>query len=641
MAWSLTGNSGTNPSSNFVGTTDAQDLAFRTGGTEGMRLNTSGYLGIGTTSIFSPLHIVTHGTGSANDLRLENYNASADGANVTIRRARGTSAAPANLINNDPIGGVNLFAYNGGAFNWLSGMQSYYKGDGTTSLSNMFFMTSGSTRMLLDENGNVGIGTATPNQQLEITAAMRMPATTTSTTGVIYKGTNRFLHDYKPAANDGLNTFVGVNSGNFTMSSATSWLASGNTGVGVNTLSAITTAGYNTATGSNALTAVTTGSYNVAIGSSALMSLTTGDGNTAVGNNSQTQTTTGRGNTSVGNGSMSVNTTGYSNTAVGESSLRLNTSGFQNIAMGTGALELNTTGYQNIAVGIAALEDNTDGFQNTAVGIAALDINTTGDQNVAVGHTALGSLTTANGNVAVGYNAGATTSTGNNSVFIGYNTGGGNTTGSGHTLVGYNAGSSIGTTSSNLTLVGNGANTTGTFTNSAALGAGATVNASNKIRLGNSSVTLVETQGSFVTVSDRRLKKNITGNNIGLNFIKAVRPVHYELKDSAHVGITYDGFIAQEIEDVMKKQNITFSGLSKPKNTEGGYYTVSYATFVVPLVNAVKELDEKNEKINAENKALKAELEKLKKENASLKANVDKNSQDIEAIKAMLEKKSN
>ncbi|MCC5923573.1 MAG: hypothetical protein JJT77_07290, partial [Crocinitomicaceae bacterium] len=49
-AWETTGNAGTNPSSNFLGTTDAQDLVFRTDNTEQMRLTTDGWLGIGTNT---------------------------------------------------------------------------------------------------------------------------------------------------------------------------------------------------------------------------------------------------------------------------------------------------------------------------------------------------------------------------------------------------------------------------------------------------------------------------------------------------------------------------------------------------------------------------------------------------------------
>ena len=47
--WALAGNSSTDPSTNFVGTTDAKDLAFRTNNTEKLRVLSNGNIGIGTT----------------------------------------------------------------------------------------------------------------------------------------------------------------------------------------------------------------------------------------------------------------------------------------------------------------------------------------------------------------------------------------------------------------------------------------------------------------------------------------------------------------------------------------------------------------------------------------------------------------
>ena len=61
-AWSLTGNSGTTPGTNFIGTTDNNDLVFKTNNAEHMRLTSGGYLGIGTTTISYP---VTVSDGSA------------------------------------------------------------------------------------------------------------------------------------------------------------------------------------------------------------------------------------------------------------------------------------------------------------------------------------------------------------------------------------------------------------------------------------------------------------------------------------------------------------------------------------------------------------------------------------------------
>lgn len=213
--------------------------------------------------------------------------------------------------------------------------------------------------------------------------------------------------------------------------------------------------------------------------------------------------------------------------------------------------------------------------------------------------------------------------------FFGYQAGI-NNAGSNNTFIGAQAGD-LNTTGSNNTIIGATADlTNNNLSNATALGYGATVDASNKIRLGNTSVTMVETYGNFVTISDRRLKTNIQDNAIGLEFIKAIRPVYYELNEQK--GIIYDGFIAQEIEEILKKQNITnFSGLVKP-STEGGHYTISYATFVIPLVNAVKTLAEQN-------KVLQREVEQLRQENSDLKNKVEQNTRDIERIKVLLEKK--
>lgn len=49
--WTLTGNAGTTPATQFLGTTDAQPLVFRTNNTEAIRLFSSGSLAIGATAL--------------------------------------------------------------------------------------------------------------------------------------------------------------------------------------------------------------------------------------------------------------------------------------------------------------------------------------------------------------------------------------------------------------------------------------------------------------------------------------------------------------------------------------------------------------------------------------------------------------
>ncbi|HTD93515.1 MAG TPA: hypothetical protein VK644_06880, partial [Chitinophagaceae bacterium] len=56
--WNLSGNAGTTPISQFLGTTDAQDLSFRTNNLDRMRLDATGRLGIGTTTPSTTLHVV-------------------------------------------------------------------------------------------------------------------------------------------------------------------------------------------------------------------------------------------------------------------------------------------------------------------------------------------------------------------------------------------------------------------------------------------------------------------------------------------------------------------------------------------------------------------------------------------------------
>jgi hypothetical protein len=328
---------------------------------------------------------------------------------------------------------------------------------------------------------NVGIGLTVPNQQLEITKAFCFPSTTSSTTGVIYKDVNRFIHNYKPAANDGNNTFMGINAGNFTMSSATSWLASGNTGIGSSSLSALTEGGYNTAVGNTALQATTTGSYNTAIGSSALKTNVSGLGNTAVGNTAL-EDNTASSCTAVGNAALGNNTTGLANTAVGESTLMTNTVGQHNTAVGQSAMRDNTIGSYNAGLGLSAMQANTTGSYNTAIGVSSLVDNLTGNYNAALGYDALSSTTSSN-NTAVGYAAGTGNTSGANNTFIGYNTGLTNVTGSSNTLLGYQANVS-----------------TAALTNATAIGANATVSASNSLVLGNNANIGIGTSSPLQTL---------------------------------------------------------------------------------------------------------------------------------------------
>jgi hypothetical protein len=155
-------------------------------------------------------------------------------------------------------------------------------------------------------NGNVGIGTTTPNEQLEITGNLRLPVSTASV-GVIKSGGSRFIHNYGTD-----NFFAGVNAGNLTMTGL-----GGNTGVGVRALFSNTTGFANTANGVSALYSNTTGFDNTANGYGALYSNTTGFDNTANGVSALYSNTTGNFNTALGYNAGSAITSGSNNIAIG------------------------------------------------------------------------------------------------------------------------------------------------------------------------------------------------------------------------------------------------------------------------------------------------------------------------------------
>jgi len=324
------------------------------------------------------------------------------------------TASPSSLLETYVTGGNNtLKVTTSGSSSYIPKLSLNRYGDTAWNLS-----SNGTTGLLIDQDGSVkmtvqystgnfGIGTTSPNQQLEITKSFRMPNTTDATTGVIYKGTDRFMHNYVNPTSTGANTFIGSNAGNFTMGpgGGAGYLGSYNTAVGFQTLYSNTTGYSNTATGYNALVFNTTGYGNTANGYQSLQGNISGSGNTAQGYATLRANTTGYENTATGYGALISNTTGNSNTATGLQSLYSNTTGYSNTANGVNALFSNTSGFNNSAGGMNALHYNTTGYSNTANGVNALHYNTTGYYNTANGSQSLFSNTTGYSNTANGVNA--------------------------------------------------------------------------------------------------------------------------------------------------------------------------------------------------------------------------------------------
>jgi hypothetical protein len=195
---------------------------------------------------------------------------------------------------------------------------------------------------------------------------MELLDTTTSAIGVIYKGANRWLHNFHHptgggAIPDGKNLFLGKDAGNFTTgSTATStWHSSKLVGIGY-----------------QALQANVKGFECVAIGNQALMS----------------------------------NLDGNRNMAIGTGALQFNTDGSSNMALGRYALLYNVTGSKNSIVGSNAAQgvSGTSIHNNTIVGYQAGFLLTNGgDRNILIGYQAGDNITSGEKNIVIGYDLNA------------------------------------------------------------------------------------------------------------------------------------------------------------------------------------------------------------------------------------------
>lgn len=246
----------------------------------------------------------------------------------------------ANTVDVVPLG-VNMVT---GDFSFASTSGS----GANTALSNLASVAI-NTSLLPGTTNSIDLGSSSKTWR-----SLYFPNTlATSTDGVVFRGGNRFMHDFRPSGANGDNLFIGDLAGNFTMS-----------GTGIQS------------------------SYNTGFGPAALNSLTIGYRNTAFGAYSQQSTTTGFSNTSFGQSTMQLNNTGFNNSAFGIRSLLYNTNGTSNSAFGVDALFANTSGVFNAGFSIDALYQNTTGSYNSAFGDSTFWIGTVGIKNTGIGSRA-------------------------------------------------------------------------------------------------------------------------------------------------------------------------------------------------------------------------------------------------------------
>lgn len=260
--------------------------------------------------------------------------------------------------------------------------------------------------------------------------------------------------------------------------------------------------------------------------------------------------------------------------------------------------------------------------ENTALGSGALDRLTTGENNTAVGENALATLGTSTDNTAVGSNT-LKAVTGVNNTAVGSNTALRTTTGENNTAVGgYSL--MMNTTGKNNTAVGTYANTTTqAFSNTTAIGANSAVTGDNQVQLGDSN-TSVYTFGAVQNRSDQRDKTDIADTDLGLGFIRKLRPRKYrhdfrcsydelvEITDDCGCLVGYEkvehepdgskagtrfhyGLIAQEVKETLDELGVDWAGYQDHSINGGAdIKTIGYTECISPMLKAIQEIDNQN-----------------------------------------------
>lgn len=333
----------------------------------------------------------------------------------------------------------------------------------------------------------------------------------------------------------------------------------------------------NLAIGSRAMSTGGNSTLNIAIGHEALQfTAEFADNNVAVGFQA------------LGVKTYSSETQPKRNIAIGKKVMLNDTASFGSIGVGTLALLSQRNGAGTIAVGHEAFKFFNAGFDNIGIGYRAGGLLTfslgdssieygfyDGDNNVLVGYSAgKGMLSAANSNIAIGSQA---LNNGANNMQT-------------NSVLGYKAGAGINTGYSN-TFIGSDAKTTnGSIAQATAIGYNVENNTSNTVVFGNSSVLSIGGYAAFTNFSDKRLKEQIEyKDDLGLSFIRNLRTAKYLYKNDPHKRVR-QGLIAQEVEQLLIDQNLTFSGLIK-LDDEKGTYQLAYEMFAIPLINSTKELE--------------------------------------------------
>ena len=673
-AWATTGNSGTSSSVNFIGTTDKNNFLTKTNSLQAMIVDTNQNVAIGAAPTFSSTNpeklLVDAGTSSYNvisgkgnlnsylQLNIKNSNSgTAASSDVVATNDAGTEANGLNYIDM----GVNSSNYaTGGVLGGASNAYLYATGNDfiignySPSMPLRFFTTNASSTqneaMRLDGNGNLGLGTTTPAQKLDVTGNMKfsgalMPGGSSggagnvlvsagagnapvwtnivATSPITFSGATIAINQANTSTSGYLSS-TDWNTFNNKASTANTWALGGNNVTSVQNIG--TTSNYDmpfVTNNTERMRISNTGSIGVgsssfnlsnpekllvdagASGSTNYQNVVVGKGNTnsyaqlniqnynaGTGASSDVVATADNGNESSNFIDMGVNSSGNTSTGItgGANTAYLYTTG-NDFAIGNGTSGKNLLFFTG---GTGSNERmRIDGSGNVGIGTtlpaAKLDVNGNiyGEQSVWVDE-----LSANTGSKTPGLEFG--------------NTGTGEAISSQRTSGTNQYGIDLYTSSTNrIAILNNGNVGIGTTSPGYKLTVAGTVapSSDNAYSLGASGIrwSAVYSANGTIQTSDRRLKTNIKDLHYGLKEVMALQPVSYNWKDSAHKENKI-GLIAQDVKKIVPEVVVG----DEAKEHLG----MNYSELVPVLINAIKDQQ-------AEIETLKKIYNRLKKKISS------------------------
>lgn len=392
--WSITGNSGTNATTNFMGTNDSINVVFKSNSKEVMQITPSQKLGIGTNkpgSGYASAKVeIADETGGNSDFAMRT--AGGGHPEIVLESSNGTLAAPT-TSSSGAWGGVIIGqVYDGTQYTNTSAM--IFGTEGINTVGNVAgtiqFNTNkpgpnGWEKMRLSSMGNLGVGVLSPTNRLDVAG----------NANVMLDSNYRINNIRVLSAKGNANFFAGLYAGTYNVSG------------GYNTFVGHLAGYYNTTGGSNAFFGQvsgvnnTTGNWNTFLGNNSGLHNTTGNSNVYVGSHSGLNGTIGSSNVFIGAGA-GTNNNDSSNVFIGASSGYNSINGKNNSILGN-ASGYNCTGSNNSILGFGA-GYSTSGNFNSFFGVWAGSNNTTGSNNSYFGNNARGAATISNAG-AFGNNA--------------------------------------------------------------------------------------------------------------------------------------------------------------------------------------------------------------------------------------------